>query len=429
MTTFDFELVQKFLIALLLGALVGMEREKHLRSDEPASFGGLRTFILVAQAGAISAWLSLHLQAPWLFVMVVLIVGLVASVAYIVENRRLQKSSGLTSEISAITVCLLGGAVMYGFTELAVMLGILTSAVLTFKRPLHSLVNKIGDDDLYAIMKLLIASFIILPLLPNEPIDPWQALNLYRLWLLVVLISAMSLLGYVAVRWFGPARGAVITGATGGLASSTATTLSFARASKTERGSLAASTQATGVLLAWLVMFIRVPVTVAIVFKPLVPLLLIPFSTMALVTAGIAGCYYWASKQQTGDAELAELKVKNPFSLMAAIKFGLMLAAVLLVVKATELYAPSQAMYLVAALAGLTEVHAITLSMADYARSTSGGLALAAGAITVAALSNTLVKCGLVILLGSKALAKKLILATILILLSGSLSIGLLSYF
>jgi len=429
MNAFDFELVQKFLIALLLGALVGMEREKHRRNEQPGSFGGLCTFILVAQAGAISAWLSLHLQAAWLFITVVLIVGVVASVAFVMENRRRNEFSGLTSEISAITVCLLGGAVMYGYTELAVMLGILTSAILTFKRPLHSLVDKIGNDDLYAIMKLLIASFIVLPLLPTEPIDPWQAINLYRLWLLVVLISAMSLLGYVAVRWLGQAHGAVVTGATGGLASSTATTLSFAKASKTEAGRLAGNSQAAGVLLAWLVMFIRVPVTVAIVFKPLVPALLIPFGTMAVVTACIAGAYYWQSKRQNTETELNEVKVTNPFSLIAAIKFGLMLAAVLLMVKLTQLYAPTEALYLVAALAGLTEVHAITLTMADYARSASGGLTLAAGAITVAALTNTVVKCGMVMLTGSKELAQKLVLATSLILLSGGISIAILRFF
>lgn len=429
MTAFDFELVQKFLIALLLGALVGLEREKHRRNEQPGSFGGLRTFILVAQAGAVSAWLSLHLQSPWLFVMVVLIVGVVASVAFVMENRRLNEFSGLTSEISAITVCLLGGAVMYGYTELAVMLGILTSAILTFKQPLHGLVDKIGNDDLYAILKLLIASFIVLPLLPNEPIDPWQALNLYRLWLLVVLISAMSLLGYVAVRWLGEAHGAVVTGITGGLASSTATTLSFARNSKTIASSMAANTQATGILLAWLVMFIRVLITVTIVFKPLLPLLLIPFGAMAATTAALAGGYYWLGSKHVDRPEQSEVTVKNPFSLIAAIKFGLLFATVLLLVKFVQLYTHSQTLYLLAAVAGLTDVDAITLSMADYARSTSGGLTLAAGAITVAALSNTLVKCGMVILLGSRPLAKKLINATALILVSGGISIGLLSYY
>src|SRR5690606_28009007 len=117
MSEFDFVMVQNFLIALLLGALVGVEREKHRRSEHPGNFGGLRTYILFAQAGAISAWLSLHLQSPWLFVITVLIVALAVIAAYVLENQRTAASPGLTSEISAITVCLLGGAIMFGYAE------------------------------------------------------------------------------------------------------------------------------------------------------------------------------------------------------------------------------------------------------------------------------------------------------------------------
>ncbi|KKO50118.1 hypothetical protein VT06_03820 [Arsukibacterium sp. MJ3] len=123
------------------------------------------------------------------------------------------------------------------------------------------------------------------------------------------------------------------------------------------------------------------------------------------------------------------MTVKNPFSLIAAIKFGVLFAIVLLLVKLVQLFAPAETMYLLAALAGLTDVDAITLSMADYARSTTGGLTLAAGAITVAALSNTLVKCGMVMLLGSKPLAKKLSIATLFICVSGGISITVLSVF
>jgi uncharacterized membrane protein (DUF4010 family) len=416
---FDIDMVQNFLIALLLGALVGIEREKHRRDEHPGGFGGLRTYILFAQAGAISAWLSLHLQSPWLFVITVLVVALAVLTAYILENRHNPTALGLTSEISAITVCLLGGAVMFGYAELAVMLGILTSAILTFKRPLHTMVSKIDNEDLYAGVKLLIASFIVLPLLPNEPIDPWQALNPYRLWLLVILISSMSLLGYVAVRWLGAAHGAVVTGISGGLASSTAVTLSFARSSKFEPDPLAADTQACGVLLAWLVMFIRVLVTVGIVYKPLLAHLWLPFSVMAAATAIMAAIYYHLGRKRYQAPQQSTVKVSNPFSLIAAMKFGALFAVILLLVKLTEQYAATEGLYLLAAVAGLTDVDAITLSMADYARRIPDGIALAAGAVTVAALSNTVVKCSLVFVLGGRALANKLLAATLVILALG----------
>ena len=421
MSAFDFAMVQNFLIALLLGALVGIEREKHRRDEHPNSFGGLRTYILFAQAGAVSAWLSLHLQSPWLFVITVLVVALAVLTAYILENRHNPTALGLTSEISAITVCLLGGAVMCGYAELAVMLGILTSAILTFKRPLHTMVSKIGTEDLYAGVKLLIASFIVLPLLPNHAIDPWQALNPYRLWLLVILISSMSLLGYIAVRWLGTAHGTVVTGISGGLASSTAATLSFARSSKLESDPLAADTQACGVLLAWLVMFIRVLVTVAIVYQPLLANLLLPFAAMALLTAVMAGVYYWLGSQRYVSPQHSALKVSNPFSLVAAIKFGILFAVILLLVKLTEQYAAAEGLYLVAAVAGMTDVDAVTLSMTDYARRLPDALTVAAAGVTIAALSNTVVKCTLVFALGSRVLANKLLVAT-LVILSGGLA-------
>ena len=147
MMELDGVVVRNFLLALAIGALVGIEREKHKTAEHPASFGGLRTFILLALAGAISAWLSQQLQSPWLFLLTAFAVLTLVLTAYILENRQ-QSALGLTTEISAVIVCLLGGAVMYGQAELAVVLAILTSAILTFKQPLHGLVSQIDSSDL-----------------------------------------------------------------------------------------------------------------------------------------------------------------------------------------------------------------------------------------------------------------------------------------
>ena len=141
----------------------------------------------------------------------------------------IRSRTGLTTEVAALVVFLLGAMVMLGHAELAIGLGVVTAAVLAYKQPLHGFVDKLGWDDVYAGLRLLIATFIALPLLPNEPIDPWGALNPYSLWLLVILISSLSLVGYVLTRLLGPARGTALTGLTGGLVSSTAVTLSFAK--------------------------------------------------------------------------------------------------------------------------------------------------------------------------------------------------------
>ncbi|MCT6699261.1 MgtC/SapB family protein [Rheinheimera sp. 4Y26] len=423
MAEFDVVAVRNFLLALAIGALVGIEREKHKTTEHPGTFGGLRTFILIAQVGAVSAWLSIHLQSPWLFISAVLALSLVVITAYVLENRQQPAALGLTTEISAITVCLLGGAVMFGYAELAVALAILTSAILTFKQPLHGLVSKLDTTDLYAGSKLLLATFIILPLLPDHAIDPWLALNPYKLWLLVILISALSLLGYIAIRLLGSGRGTALAGLAGGLVSSTAVSMSMARQSKTEIDSDAADKLASGILLAWLVMFVRVMVTVALVYLPLLAQIWLPFSLMALFTAALAGFFYWRGNAGRQIKQRQD-NLSNPFSLWEASKFALLFALVLLAVKLTQHYAPAEGLYLVAALAGLTDVDAITLSMTELARQ-NNQLNLSAAALLVAALSNTLVKGLLVMTLGSVLLRRKLILATSLILLVGMLIVWL----
>ncbi|MBI2992804.1 MAG: MgtC/SapB family protein [Gammaproteobacteria bacterium] len=423
MAEVDVIVVRNFLIALLIGALVGIEREKTKTAAGEITFGGLRTFILFAQAGAVGAWLSLHYNTPWIFVASLVAVSAAVITGYVLESRINPDSVGLTTEIAAITVCLLGGAVMSGYPELAVALAILTSSVLTFKQPLHGIVAKLGTDDIYAGLKLLIATFIVLPLLPTTPIDPWQALNPYKLWLLVILISALSLIGYVAVRWLGSAHGAAITGIAGGLASSTAVSLSFARQSRTDSSASAADAFAAGILLAWAVMFARVVLTIAIVYRGLVAHVLIPFGTMALAAATVGIFFYRRRLVAHRSTEpTMEVPMKNPFSLTAASQFGLLFAVVLLVVKLTQQYAPAEGLYIVSAVAGLTDVDAITLSMSEFARQ-GGQLATAATAVTVAAVSNTVVKCGFVAVLGSASMRQRVVPTTVAILILGLASL------
>ena len=202
-----------FATAILLGALVGIEREKRKSEEEDTHhIAGLRTFILLALFGAAAGFLSRSLSTPWIFAVSLLIVGAFVVAGYYVTSRTSQNGKGLTTEIAAVIVFLLGAMVMYGYEPLAIGLGVVTAAVLAYKQPLHGFVEKLGWDDVYAGMRLLIATFIALPLLPNEPIDPWGALNPYSLWLLVILISSLSLVGYVLTRLLGPSRGVALTG-------------------------------------------------------------------------------------------------------------------------------------------------------------------------------------------------------------------------
>jgi len=420
--TLDALLLRNFAIALFIGALVGIEREKKKSKEKENGIGGLRTFILFAEVGAIAAWLSVETQTPMVFVGIGALVTALVLAGYAFHARANPDAYGLTTEVAALGVYLLGGAVLFGHAEVAVALAIVTSAILAFKDPLHQAVEKLGRDDIFAGLKLLVATFIVLPLLPNRAIDPWDALNPYKLWWLVILISSLSLVGYAAVRWLGTERGTSLTGFFGGLVSSTAVTLSFSRRSKEEPK--LADALATGILLAWSVMFIRVLVEVAVVNAAMLPKIAVPLVTMGLTGLTVALVLYRASATATkapADKPQQEVVLKNPFSLTSAVKFGAFFAAVLLVVKLVQSLLPGQGLYLVAALAGLTDVDAITLSMANYAKS-GGDENIAVGAITIAALTNTVVKCSLIVSLAAPALKTRMLVATGLIIVGGGVA-------
>jgi len=415
-------LAVEFLIAILLGALVGIEREKHKKQKtETIQTAGLRTFILLALLGACAGWLSRELATPWIFTTALLIVGAFVVVGYLTSTRGTPQSAGLTTEVAAIVVFVLGGIVMFGFSEIAIALGIVTAATLAYKHPLHKFVATLGWDDVFAGLRLLIATFIALPLLPNRPIDPWGAINPYTLWLLVILISGLSLVGYALTRWLGPGRGALITGLAGGLVSSTAVTLSFSREARSNPQNTTAF--ACGILAAWAVMFARTLVLVAMVNQALLASLFVPFCVMGTVVGGVAALFYYRDGADKRTTTTRELKVSNPFSLTAAAKFAALFAAVLIAVKIAQQNLPSNGVYAIAGLAGLTDVDVITLSMAELAK---GGMAkVAFTAIVIAALANTVAKCGIASVLGGASLGKRLFLTTAAILVVGLSAIWL----
>jgi uncharacterized membrane protein (DUF4010 family) len=417
----DLATVQAFATALFIGALIGIEREKR-RDSENHGIGGLRTFILIAEIGAIGGYLSQSLAAPWILLAALVVVAGFVVAGYLREAHVSPTTVGLTTEAAALVTCLLGGLTTLGHQGLAIGLGVVTAATLAYKQPLHGIVSKLGWDDVFAGLRLLLATFIVLPLLPDRAVDPWGALNPKSIWLLVLLIAGLSLVGYVATRWLGANRGAAVTGLTGGLVSSTAVTLSFAKRSREEKGEAVAAALAAGILIAWCVMCVRVVVEVLIVNRAMVPAVAVPFAAMAasaIVAAWV--CYRAGRKGRVDDGVVPEdVPLKNPFSLTEAAKFAAFFILVILIVKMVQDRFQGQGMYALAALAGTTEVDAITLSMADYGK--TGDVGVATTAIVIGALSNTVVKCGLVLSLGGKALRKPVLIGTLAFIVAGILA-------
>lgn len=419
--------LQDFGAALLIGVLIGIDRERKKEVDDARDIAGLRTFILLALAGAVSAWLAMQVS-PWIFAAMILVVGAQVIFGYFAFTRN-NESYGITTEIAAIFVFLLGGCAVFGYRELALGIAVIMSVALAYKPALHDMVSKLRPDDIHAGVKLLIASFIVLPLLPNQTIDPWGAINPNRIWWLVILISGLSLVGYVATRWLGTQHGNALTGLFGGMVSSTAVTLTFAKRSvdasrQQHQGEALYKSLAAGVLLGWAIMFVRVVAAVSIVHRPLVAHLALPLAAMGLLVAA-AALWYWYRSRQSQSTDDEEVPLKNPFRLLPAMKFAAFFTLIELVVKLVKTYISEQGFYVVAAIAGLTDVDAITLAMSQYA-SEGGQTHIAVAAITIAIISNTLVKCGLVFCLGSRALAWRLASVTVAVVAAGVATVWLL---
>ncbi len=395
-----------FALAAFIGALVGIEREKRKAEQDP-SVGGLRTFILIALSGAVAAWLTEKTGQSWLFLGFGIMVIAVILIGFYAHAMRDPELPGLTTEMAAVLVYLLGGLTMYGFRELSVALAIATSALLAWKEPLKGMVGRLDRDDFYAGLKLMIATFIVLPVLPDSPIDPMNAINPHRMWQLVIFISGISLLGYVATRIAGTAAGTALSGLFGGMVSSTAVSLSFARQSKLdEQRPGAIEALAGGLMLSWAVMYVRILIIAYVANQAFGQALVIPMLALAIACALIAGVFLRWRPRPAEAAEARALTLKNPFSLMAAMRFALLFTAVTVAIKLVADIWPGAGIYAVSALSGLIDATPIALSMTQFATSPQT-IQLAVTAVLLGTAVNNLAKFGLVASLGTAGLRSR----------------------
>jgi uncharacterized membrane protein (DUF4010 family) len=379
------ELFQQLAVALAVGLLIGIERGWRERgAGEGHRVAGLRTFGLIGLLGALWALLAAEMGELVLGMAFASFAVLVVA-AYILDTRRAQ-DYGITTAVAALITFALGALAVRGHLTIASATAVVVATLLGLKPMLHSWLEQMEQRELYAIFKMLLISVVLLPILPDQGYGPWQALNPHEIWLLVVLIAGISFAGYFAVKLAGSRRGIVITGLFGGLASSTAVTLSFA---KLGRQNLSAqSLLAAGVILAAGTMFPRMLLEVSVVNRALLSGLTAPLVGMMLVSY-LAVALLLSRREQNG--QMHAVTIRNPFELLPALKFGLLLVVVMLMAKGFQQWFGDAGLYAVAAISGITDVDAITLSVARLAR---GELAanVAVQAIVIAACVNTLVK-------------------------------------
>ncbi len=402
----------QFGAALGLGILIGLERER--TRGEKRSFAGVRTFALVALLGAISVFAGEQLEHSWIVGLAFLAVTALVVAAYYAAAQN--GDIGATTEVSVLITFFVGALCAWDKVEIAGAIAVAAMLLLALKGWLHRLAKRIEPSDVEATLKFAIITVIVLPLVPNTNYGPTglEVINPYKTWLMVVLIAGLNFAGFILVKVLGREHGLGITGLLGGLVSSTAVTLSFSQRSRVEPA--LAPVLALAILLAWTVMFFRVVVEVGVVNPALAKDLVLGMVLMGAVSLVI--CYLlWRRGRSKETAEVES--GNNPFELGEAIKFGGLFAVVIFVSSAAQAYFGDAGLYLAGALAGLTDVDAIALSMANLAQNDPASSGAAARTVVIAVISNTMVKCGMAIWLGSASLRRTMIPITGALALSG----------
>lgn len=399
-------------VALAIGLLIGLERGWAARGEaEGRRVAGLRTYGLLSLLGGF--WAMLARQAePAVMGFAFLGVTLLILVSYHSSLKKFENFS-ITGSVASLTAFSLGALAVFGHAVLASAFAVIITVLLGYKPVLHGWLNKLDQQEIHATLKLLLISVVVLPVLPDKNYGPWQALNPYHVWWMVVLIAAISYLGYFAIRIVGNRHGPMLTGIFGGLVSSTAVSINLSRMAKLHPE--LSNALAAGVLTACATMFARIALVTSI-FNPALCQLLLPSMLLMSLLTYLAAFLLWrrASDYQS-DAEIA---LENPFQIGMALKFGGLLLAVMLLSKAMKIYFGDMGTYFLAAVSGVVDVDAITLSMAHASR-TASELDVASFAILIAVLANSTFKSLLAWLLGSAAFAGRVAFGSMLVVALG----------
>jgi uncharacterized membrane protein (DUF4010 family) len=400
-------------VALLIGVVVGLQRQHAHGGHEKELFAGVRTFALLGLIGAAAALLADRLGAPLLVAAVLAVVGLLLAATYLAGAR--DGEVGLTTEMAALLTIVNGALCYWGYLAVAAALGVVTTGLLALKVELHAFAHRLTEADIRAALKFAAIAALVLPLLPDRAIapPPFDVLNPHRIWLMVVFISAISFLAYALLQVVGPRRGIGLAGLLGGLVSSTAVTLSLTQRSRSEPA--LAGPYALAIAVAWTMMFVRVAVVVGAVNVELLATIGLPLASAAL--AGAAYSAFLFTRRGAGPA--GEVRLTNPFELGPAITFGLLYAAILLVANLARLFLGSAGVYLSSMAAGLADVDAIALSLSELSRDPGAlDLATAGRAVMLAVLVNTLVKGGIALAGGARELRRAILPALALMTLA-----------
>jgi uncharacterized membrane protein (DUF4010 family) len=414
----DFDPWWRFGVALLIGALLGLEREFFQQKEDIPNFAGIRTFSLISLLGAVTAFLY---PIYGLIPIAISLSGLIilSAIGHQGSISRGSEIKGITTEVAAMLTFLFGTLVMGDHINIAVPLSVVTAILLAAKGKLHGVIRRMSAEDMYMTLQFALVTAVILPILPNKPIDPWELLNPFQIWLMVVLVLGIGFSGYILIKLFGATKGINLMGILGGLASSTATTISFSSSSR-ENPELSPN-YARAVVLASTVMFPRIILLILITYPALTFWIAPPMTGMLLAGFGIV--LFLQKNSYTDESNFKQVVLlQHPLRLSTALKFGVIFAIVIVILEFALTSFGVTGVYFTSLIAGLTDVNIITLSVSRLAKNSQLSIQIAGIAIVIAAIMNTISKGMIAYFTGSKELFKIIVKAFSIILFVGILT-------
>lgn len=376
-------------VAVCIGLLIGIERGWNSRHQvEGERVAGVRTFSLIGILGAITGLFTQEYGVV-VFVIIFLSHSALVVAGYILSAKNSSSDKGLTTEIASLITLLLSTASAIGHPMIAAAGAVILVSFLGLKKYLHDWVASLKKEELLASLKLLLLSLVVLPLLPDKDYGKVGTINPFEVGWMVVLIAGVSYIGYIGVKLAGAKKGLSITALFGGLASSTAVAISFSKLAKQHKN--IERILASGVILASSIMFPRILLEIAVVNPSLLSLVIIPICLMFLICL-IATWKLWRSSHPQ-DKKTDGVNLKNPFEIISAVKFGLILMAVMYLSQVVESTIGDKGIYLLSVISGLVDVDAITLSLSQMSLNDLSNT-MASRGIVIAAITNTIFKFG-----------------------------------
>jgi len=407
---FESSLLYKFVLSLLLGALVGIEREKRGRGE---LIEGLRTFMLVCFLGTVSGYFSEIFNNTYISIVAFFSVGILATVGYNIKAYK-KKHYGLTTEIAFILTFLFGIMVFYELYFFAIASTVILTLILISKEHLHAFAKNLTKEEVRSAIIFAVLAFVILPILPKYSLDPWGVLNPYRIWLAMVLVLLVSFVAYVALKILGPRYGAAVSAFFGGLVGSTPVTISMSEQARASRKMTHYA--AFTIMVACSTMFLRVA---ALTFALNSDITLAAFTPIILL--GLLGYLLSVFKWRRDIRKKFGVKMASPLAFKTALKFASLFILTLFVTRIAQSYFGSSGIYIVSIVSGFADVDAITISLAT---STLPPLVITSS-ILLACLSNTLLKFAIADMIGHKKMAEQLAPYFFITLAAGIIAVSL----